>query len=104
MLSWNEPIIVDIAENGKEAILAVQKKNYDIILMDIQMPVMNGHEATQYIRNSLPEPKCNIPIVGMSAHALPVEKEQALKNGMNEYIIKPFNPDELKQKIYSFVL
>ena len=40
----------------------------------------------------------------MSAHALPVEKEKALKNGMNEYIIKPFNPDELKQKIYSFVL
>lgn len=104
MLSWNEPIIVDIAENGKEAILAVQKKNYDIILMDIQMPIMDGHEATQYIRNSLPEPKCNIPIIGMSAHALPIEKEQALKNGMNEYIIKPFNPDELKQKIYSFVL
>jgi len=102
--SWPEKITVDIADNGKEAILAIQKKEYNVVLMDIQMPIMDGHEATQYIRTSLPEPKCNIPIIGMSAHALSSEKEEAIKNGMNEYIIKPFNPEELKQKIISFVL
>lgn len=101
--SWTEPFSVDVAENGKEAIIALQQKKYNLVLMDIQMPVMDGHEATQYIRSSLPAPICNIPIIGMTAHAMSSEKEIALKNGMNEYIIKPFNPDELKQKIIFFV-
>ena len=101
--SWKEPFVVDIAENGKEAIIALQNKDFHLVLMDIQMPVMDGHEATQYIRSSLPKPKCNIPIIGMTAHAMTSEKELALKNGMNEYIIKPFNPEELKQKIIYFV-
>jgi CheY-like chemotaxis protein len=101
--SWKEPFVVDIAENGKEAIMALQKKDFHLVLMDIQMPIMDGHEATQYIRNSLPAPKCNVPIIGMTAHAMSSEKELALKNGMNEYIIKPFNPEELKQKIIYFV-
>ena len=103
ILSWPEHFTVDIAENGKEAIIALQNKEFDLVLMDIQMPIMDGHEATQYIRSSLPAPKCKIPIIGMTAHALSSEKEQAIKNGMNEYIIKPFNPDELKQKIVYFV-
>lgn len=103
ILSWTEPFTVDIAENGKEAIIALQNKEYDLVLMDIQMPIMDGHEATQYIRSSLPAPKCKVPIIGMTAHALSSEKEQAMKNGMNEYVIKPFNPDELKQKIIYFV-
>lgn len=104
ILSWPETFNVDIAENGKEALIALQKNKYNLILMDIQMPIMDGHEATQYIRNSLPVPKCNIPIIGMTAHALTSEKELALNNGMNDYIIKPFNPDELKQKIIYFVI
>lgn len=102
--SWNEPLVVDVAENGKDAIIAIQEKEYSAILMDIQMPIMDGHEATQYIRNSLPEPKCNIPIIGMTAHAMSSEKEIAIKNGMNEYITKPFNPDELKQKLIDFII
>lgn len=101
--SWNEPIVVDVAENGKDAIIALQEKKYSAILMDIQMPIMDGHEATQYIRNSLPEPQCKIPIIGMTAHAMSSEKEIALKNGMDEYITKPFNPDELKQKLIDFI-
>jgi signal transduction histidine kinase/CheY-like chemotaxis protein/Tfp pilus assembly protein PilF len=101
--SWNEPFQVDVAENGKDAIIAIQEKEYSVILMDIQMPLMDGHEATQYIRNSLPEPKCNIPIIGMTAHAMSSEKEIAMKNGMNEYLTKPFNPNDLKQKIFFFI-
>ena len=104
ILSWPESFSVDVAENGKEAIIALQNSEFSLVLMDIQMPIMDGHEATQYIRSSLPTPKCNIPIIGMTAHSMSSEKELALKNGMNEYIIKPFNPDELKQKIISFVL
>jgi len=103
ILSWQEGFFVDIAENGKEAIEMLQTKNYCVILMDIQMPIMDGHEATQYIRSSLPEPKCSTPIIGMTAHAMTSEKEIAMNNGMNEYIIKPFNPEDLKQKIHSFV-
>ena len=101
--SWHKNFTVDVAKNGKEALEYLQKNMPDLILMDIQMPVMDGHEATQYIRSSLPKPKCDIPIIGMTAHAITTEKERALKNGMNEYIIKPFNPEELKQKIISFV-
>lgn len=99
ILSWTGSFKIDIAENGKEALLAIQDNDYNVILMDIQMPVMDGHEATQYIRSSLAEPKCNIPIIGMTAHAMSSEKELALKNGMTDYITKPFNPDDLQQKI-----
>ncbi|HAZ00977.1 MAG: hypothetical protein A2W95_06680 [Bacteroidetes bacterium GWA2_40_14] len=101
--SWNEPFVVDIAENGREAIEALKNKHYHVIIMDIQMPIMDGHEATRFIRNEMPDPISKIPIIGMTAHAMSSEKELALKNGMNEYIIKPFNPDELKQKIVFFV-
>jgi signal transduction histidine kinase/Flp pilus assembly protein TadD/ActR/RegA family two-component response regulator len=101
--SWNLPFTVDIADNGREAIAALKNKMYHAILMDIQMPVMDGHEATKFIRNEMPEPISSIPIIGITAHALTTEKELAFKNGMNEYITKPFNPDELKQKIVSFV-
>ncbi len=101
--SWGENFIVDVAENGKEAIMAIQNKDYSIVLMDIQMPVMDGHEATQFIRKSLPDPKCKVPIIGMTAHAMTSEKETALNNGMDEYITKPFNPDELKHKIKMFI-
>ena len=103
ILSWKEPFDVDIAENGKEAIEALQKKKYHLILMDIQMPEMDGHEATQYIRTKMEAPYNQIPIIGMTAHAYASEKNQALENGMDEYIIKPFNPEELKQKIFYFV-
>lgn len=101
--SWNGPFTVDIAENGREAIEALKNKPYHVVIMDIQMPIMDGHEATRFIRNEMPEPISKIPIIGMTAHAMSSEKELAFKNGMNEYIIKPFNPEELKQKIIFFV-
>ncbi len=101
--SWNLPFTVDIADNGRDALSALKNKKYHVILMDIQMPVMDGHEATKFIRNEMPEPISSIPIIGITAHALTSEKELAFKDGMNEYITKPFNPEELKQKIVSFV-
>ncbi len=100
--SWNMNFNIDIAQNGMEAIDMHEKNNYDIILMDIMMPLMDGNEATIHIRKKMAAPKCNIPIIGMTAHALPQEKHTAMENGMNEYVTKPFNPRELKQKIIDF--
>jgi len=102
ILSWGDNYEVDIAVNGQEAINALENKVYHLVLMDIQMPVMDGNAATLFIRNKLPEPICDIPIIGMTAHGFSQEKETALNNGMNDYIVKPFNPDELRVKIDSF--
>jgi signal transduction histidine kinase/CheY-like chemotaxis protein len=89
----------DIASNGMEAIDCMKKDRYDLILMDIQMPEMDGYTATRIIRNEL---HLDIPIVAMTAHALAGEREKCLSNGMNEYISKPINEKELYQLINRF--
>lgn len=94
---------IDIAENGVEALKKLKEKDFDIILMDIQMPEMDGYEATHQIRNNFPAPKCNIPIMAMTAHVLPSEEEKCNEAGMNGYISKPFNPDVLYSKIAGII-
>ncbi|QCR21532.1 CHASE3 domain-containing protein [Pontibacter sp. SGAir0037] len=87
----------ELAVNGAEAVeLVRQQKHFDIILMDIQMPIMDGYEATRQIRSEL---KSEIPIMAMTAHAMSGEKEKCLALGMNDYISKPFHPKDLLQKI-----
>jgi CheY-like chemotaxis protein len=81
---WN--LDFDIVNNGKEAIEALQQNNYRLVLMDIQMPLMDGYTTTLKIRNEL---GMNIPIIAMTAHAMAGEKEKCLSYGMNEYISKP---------------
>lgn len=88
-----------LAENGKEAIERLKQEDFDIILMDIQMPVMNGYEATSWIRKNLPPPKCNIPILAMTAHAYISKDEKFKEHGMNDYVLKPFEPEDLFFKI-----
>jgi len=90
---------VSIAENGERCVQMLQQGTYDLVLMDIQMPEMDGNTATRKIRNELPAPYCNIPIMAMTAHATSSEKKKCFKSGMNEYISKPFDPAELKKKI-----
>jgi len=86
---------VALAENGLQAIeLVSQLKNLDLVLMDIQMPVMDGHEATRQIREQFTQQE--LPILAMTASALPEDYELALKNGMNGYLVKPV---ELKHLI-----
>jgi CheY-like chemotaxis protein len=87
---------IDIAGNGSIAVEYVSKKNYDLVLMDLQMPEMNGYEATGYIRRQI---KSDLPVIAMTAHALASEKENCLALGINEYITKPFKSDELYRKI-----
>ncbi len=82
----------DIVNNGKEAIEALQQNNYRLILMDIQMPLIDGYTTTLKIRNEL---GMNIPIIAMTAHAMAGEKEKCLSFGMNGYISKPIRENEL---------
>lgn len=82
----------DIAENGKEAVDKQQKDNYDIILMDVQMPEMDGLEATRNIRS---RHKIQPVIIAMTANAMHDDRENCLGAGMNDYISKPFKPNEI---------
>ena len=99
ILLYNELTVIDIAETGVIALTKIEENDYDLVIMDVQMPEMDGYEATKYIRTKFKTDKKNIPILGMSAHALLEEKEKCLKLGMNDYISKPFIPDELFKKI-----
>lgn len=96
---WGSAIKLDIAENGAEAIAKLKAKPYDLVIMDIQMPVMDGLEATFKIRSSLPAPANHVPIIAMTAYATTGEADKCYDAGMNEYISKPFDPKELYQKI-----
>jgi CheY-like chemotaxis protein len=93
----------DAVFNGKEAVRALQKASYDLVLMDIEMPEMDGFEATQTIRN--PESqviKPSTPIIAMTAHALQGDRERCLKAGMNDYISKPIEPNKLLELIEKY--
>ena len=85
---------VDVASNGYEAIEAIQKKNYKMILMDVQMPEMDGFEATKKIR-ALGADYTNLPIIAMTAYAMAGDRERCLDAGMNDYLSKPLNVEEL---------
>lgn len=87
----------DVAENGKIAVDKLKSKRFDLVIMDMQMPVMDGYEATGIIRNKL---KSEVPILAMTAHAMSSEKEKCLRLGMNDYISKPFKAQELYSIIH----
>ncbi len=86
-------VIVDRAENGREAIEKLKTNFYDAVLMDVQMPVMDGIEATKIIRNDLK--LHDIPIIAMTAHAMYGDKERCLEAGMSDYIPKPIEKSHL---------
>jgi len=90
----------DIASNGKIAIEKLALKEYDIILMDLQMPEMNGFEATDYIRNTL---NSNIPIIALTADVTTVDLAKCTAVGMNDYLAKPIDEKLLYNKIISLV-
>ena len=90
---------VDVAENGEEALKAVQAKRYDMVFMDIQMPVMDGLEATRCIRASELDWAREVPIIAMTAHSLSDDREQSLSVGMNAHLTKPINPEALRRVI-----
>jgi signal transduction histidine kinase/DNA-binding response OmpR family regulator len=92
--------IVDIAENGLDAIEKLTKENYDLVLMDVQMPIMDGLEATKNIRDQNSSVLSHdIPIIAMTAHAMSGDKEMCIRSGMDGYISKPINVDDLYMEI-----
>ncbi|MDP9127615.1 MAG: ATP-binding protein [Pseudomonadota bacterium] len=94
----------EVAENGKQAIEKYKNGSYSAILMDVQMHPINGYEATQIIRSYEGEiGKKPVPIVGMTAHALQGDREHCLAAGMDDYLSKPFNPEELRAKLSGFI-
>jgi len=97
-----EGVIVEVAENGLIALEKIKLSTYDIILMDIQMPVMSGYEATRNIRNMKSE-KAKTPIIAMTAYLHKEEIDLCYEAGMNDFIGKPFNTEELISKIQNLV-
>jgi len=100
--SWNLPIVLDMAENGEIAIEKLKSNVYDLVLMDVQMPVLDGNSATVKIRQELAMPLRDIPIIAMTAHASNEEKEKCFTAGMNDYLTKPFEPQDLYNKIFMY--
>jgi PAS domain S-box-containing protein len=93
---------VDVANNGLEVLEKLKKNSYDIIFMDCQMPDMDGYEATSEIRKQQAEIK-NIPIVAMTANAMPEDRQKCLDSGMNDYISKPVKSIRLKEVLSRFI-
>ena len=99
--NWN--ITFDIAKTGGQVLQKLETKSYDLVLMDLQMPDMDGYEATEIIRNSLAAYR-NVPIIALTASAILEIKDRAFAVGMNDYISKPFNPEILFKKIQKYSL
>jgi len=93
-----EGIPSKVAVNGEEALRMLAAERFDLVLMDIQMPVMDGFEATRAIRQLSP-PLCDLPIIALTANAMSGDRERCLEGGMNDYIAKPIEPDQLAEKI-----
>ena len=89
----------DTAENGYIATEKLKKNDFDIVLMDVQMPVMDGIEATQLIRANFPSPKNSIPIIALTANVIKGDEEKYNQAGMSDYLPKPFLPEDLQRII-----
>ncbi|RMF24843.1 MAG: response regulator, partial [Bacteroidetes bacterium] len=94
LLNWSPLVKVDLAGNGKIALEKFRSGTYDLILMDLQMPEMDGVTATEHIRR-----QSDIPIIALTANSSRQEMERCFKAGMNDYLAKPFQPEELYAKI-----
>ena len=94
---------VAVVGNGQQAMEALGQDEYDLVLMDVQMPVINGIQATQFIRNGAVENiSKDIPIIGLTAFAQPEEKQQFMDAGMNRIVTKPYEPEELMQAVSTY--
>jgi len=95
--SWNMDVVM--VDNGRKALDALTEQDFDLILLDTHMPEMNGYQTAKAIRVDFDAPKRNIPIISLSAATFDHEQQQALASGMNDVLGKPFQPNELHQKI-----
>jgi PAS domain S-box-containing protein len=90
----------EVAENGLEAVSALETHFYDLVLMDVQMPIMDGFEAVAHIRDQQsPVTDHDVPIIALTAHAMAGDRERCISAGMDDYLTKPLNIDELRRAI-----
>jgi polar amino acid transport system substrate-binding protein len=111
---------VALANNGQEAVSRIKETNYDAVLMDVQMPVMDGYTATREIRkwesedrgqrtdirgqnSNLQPPTSNIPIIAMTAHAMAGDEDKSIEAGMNDHVTKPIDPDQLFTTLQNWI-
>ena len=94
---------VSVVADGLECLDLFNRIPFDIIFMDIQMPQMNGYEATQAIRNLPYKAKASVPIIAMTAHALHGDKEKCLEAGMDDYIAKPVKSKDFREALEKWV-
>ncbi|NJM94657.1 MAG: response regulator [Cytophagales bacterium] len=94
---------IDLAENGRIAVEKASKNVYDVILMDLQMPEMDGYDASRMIRTSLGPIYKRVPIIALTASAMMEVQKKVHEAGMNDFVTKPFNPMELYNKIERYV-
>ena len=92
---------VTIANNGKDSITQLKLKSFDLVLMDLQMPVMDGFEATKYIKSNKLFQK--LPVIAMTAHAFDTDRQKCIQAGMIDFVIKPINPDNLYSTINKWI-
>ena len=90
-------LTVDLAENGEKALAALAEKRYDLVLMDCQMPVLDGYEATRAFRSQEPQGEKRLPIIAMTAHAMEGDRQKCLEAGMDDYLAKPVKKELLRK-------
>ena len=94
----------DLSENGEECIKHLRETNYDIVLMDCQMPEMDGFEATRFIRSGTAGViNSDVPVIALTAHAMEGDRELCLDSGMNDYLSKPFRINEIEEMITRWI-
>jgi signal transduction histidine kinase/CheY-like chemotaxis protein len=94
---------ITVVSNGRQAVEEVRRNHYDVVLMDVQMPEMDGYKATQNIRQLEDRQKATIPIIAMTASALKGEIDRCISSGMNDFIAKPFDKQLLREKILQYL-
>ncbi len=94
---------IDVANDGKEGYEMFLEKDYDLIFMDLRMPVMNGFEATKLIRDSDKKDAFKVPIIAMTADAMDEDRQNSIAAGLNDHVSKPIDIDELKRTLYKFL-
>jgi CheY-like chemotaxis protein len=96
---------VTIADTGMAAIERLSISAFNVVLMDCQMPELDGYEATRRIRKGAAgEAARSVPIIALTANALSGDRERCLESGMDDYLVKPINPDELREKLQRVLL
>jgi two-component system, sensor histidine kinase and response regulator len=95
---------VSLAADGREALVALEKESFDLVLMDLQMPEMDGFEATMAIRKNERGSGNHLPIVALTAHAMKGDREKCLAAGMDGYLTKPIRAHEPDELLHAYVL